>query len=353
MPVKEGTDRLFMTRCIELASLGKGNTYPNPLVGSVVTYKDSIIGEGYHQEYGKAHAEANAISAVAKRDLLENSTLYVSLEPCCHIGKTPPCTNLIIDTGIPRVVIGSVDPNPVVTGNGIEVLRNAGCDVLTGIMDIEGRYLNRRYFSYYERNRPYVILKWAESKDGFLDNIRSPHSPVGPNWITQNVGQTLVHKWRAEEQAIMVGSGTAMIDNPSLTVRHWTGRQPLRITISRKAKLAKNLQLLDQKNKTLIYTEQDLEPEGNNVFVKLNYEKEIPEQIVRDLYERKIQSLMVEGGAQLLTAFICSGLWDEAIVFTGNKNFFNGLRAPVIKSPVDLETHFDQCGLKFFRNQGV
>jgi diaminohydroxyphosphoribosylaminopyrimidine deaminase/5-amino-6-(5-phosphoribosylamino)uracil reductase len=350
MLIEKDTDYWFMLRCLELAAFGKGNTYPNPLVGSVITHKNMIIGEGYHREYGKAHAEVNAIETVENKSQLKNSTLYVNLEPCCHVGQTPPCTDLIIHSGIPRIVIGSADPNPAITGRGINTLKSAGCDVTIGILDSKNRELNRSFFSYHEKKRPYVILKWAESNDGFLDQIRTPDMQVGPNWITGEIEQILVHKWRAEEQAIMVGSRTATIDNPSLTARQWTGRQPLRITISRKANLAENLHLIDKQNRTLIYTERELPPDHEIIYVKLDYTKDIPGQIMGDLYNREIQSLIVEGGKELLESFIFSEIWDEAMVFKGIRKFNEGIRAPKIESKPKLHTIFGQCELKYYRN---
>ncbi len=347
----EKDDHAFMLRCLELAALGKGYTYPNPLVGSVITCRQKIIGEGYHREFGKAHAEVNAIASVKQRALLTESTLYVNLEPCCHVGKTPPCTDLIIDAGIPRIVIGSEDPNPAVSGKGVEALKKAGCDVTIGILDKENRALNRSFFTYFDEKRPFVILKWAESSDGFLDIIRKPGTPVGPNWITGLLGRTLVHKWRATEQAIMIGGRTLLIDNPSLTVRFWTGRQPLRITITRQTNLSKDLHLLDPKIPTLIYTDKNVDSEPGTTYVKLDYGDEIFPQIMKDLYNREIQSLLVEGGKELLESFISSGLWDEAFVFTGNSRFLNGIKAPILSIQPDLRTQQDDCELKYYRNK--
>jgi len=347
------SDHAYMLRCLELASLGKGYTYPNPLVGSVITHHHEIIGEGYHREYGKAHAEVNAIASVKQRALLTHSTLYVNLEPCCHVGKTPPCTDLIIDAGIPRIVIGLEDPNPAISGKGIEALKNAGCDVTVGMLERENRALNRSFFTHFEKKRPFVILKWAESNDGFLDTIRTPDTPMGPNWITSGLGQTLVHKWRATEQAIMIGGHTALLDNPALTVRSWTGRQPLRIAITRQKNLVKNLHLLDQKHPTLIYTDKKILPESGITYVKLDYSREVIPQIMNDLYNREIQSLIVEGGKELLESFISSGVWDEAFVFTGRRRFFDGLKAPTLDCQPDLRTLFDRCELKHYRKNCI
>jgi len=342
-----------MSRCLELAALGKGNTYPNPLVGSVITAGDKIIGEGFHQEYGKPHAEVNAINSVITRSRLKGATLHVNLEPCCHEGKTPPCTELIIRAEIPRIVIGSVDPNPAVSGKGIETLKKAGCNVSVGILDNKNRILNRSFFTFFGKKRPYVILKWAESKDGFLDRNRTSDTPVGPNWITGEIGQTLVHKWRIEEQAIMVGRKTVVLDNPSLTARSWSGRQPLRITLSRKAELAKNLHLFDKQAKTIIYTEEESSGDIENQYVKLDFNRSIPGQILTDLYNREIQSLLVEGGKELLESFILSGIWDEALVFKGNKKFIGGLKAPKIDFQPDYCSVFDHCELKYYSNLSI
>jgi diaminohydroxyphosphoribosylaminopyrimidine deaminase/5-amino-6-(5-phosphoribosylamino)uracil reductase len=354
MQMEGERDQTFMLRCLELAGLAKGYTYPNPLVGSVITHNDEIIGEGYHREFGKAHAEGNAIASVKRKALLTQSTLYVNLEPCCHVGKTPPCTDLILAAGIPRIVIGSVDPNPAISGKGIAALKKRGCDVTVGILDRENRTLNRSFFTHFEKKRPFVILKWAESLDGFLDIMRTPDTPVGPHWITSAIGQTLVHKWRAAEQAIMVGGRTVLNDNPSLTVRYWTGRQPLRITITRKKNLSKDLHLLDGQNSTLIYTDKkEMVHEPGITYVKLDYHKDTLPQIMNDLYNREIQSLIVEGGKKLLESFISSGLWDEALVFTGNSSFYQGLKAPTLDSNPELRILFDHCKLKYYRNIGI
>lgn len=345
------SDHAFMLRCLELAALGKGYTYPNPLVGSVITHNQEIIGEGYHHEFGAAHAEVNAILSVNRKDLLTDATLYVNLEPCCHVGKTPPCTDLIIDTGIPRVVIGSEDPNPAVSGKGINVLKNAGCTVTVGIMEKENRLLNRSFFTFFENKRPFVILKWAESNDGFIDAIRTPETPPEPNWITGALGRTLVHKWRAAEQAIMIGGRTLLMDNPALTVRFWKGRQPLRVALTRQEKSGHHLQLFNQKEPTLIYTDKKMIPQPGIAYVKLDYRREILPQVMSDLYKRKIQSIIVEGGKELLESFISSGLWDEAFVFTGSRWFYDGLKAPALDCQPDLKTLFDRCELKYFRNK--
>ncbi len=225
-------DIKFMRRCIELASKAAGLTYPNPMVGSVVVNEGRIIGEGYHLKAGGPHAEVNAINSVRNRDLLKSATLYVNLEPCSHFGKTPPCADFIIENSIPRVVVGALDSNEKVSGKGIARLRDAGCDVIAGVAEEECRWLNRRFFTFHEKKRPYIILKWAMSSDGFIDIDRKPDQPAGPNWITGMPERILVHRWRAMEQAILVGAGTARLDNPRLNVRDWTGPSPLRIILS-------------------------------------------------------------------------------------------------------------------------
>ncbi|UCG27555.1 MAG: bifunctional diaminohydroxyphosphoribosylaminopyrimidine deaminase/5-amino-6-(5-phosphoribosylamino)uracil reductase RibD [Bacteroidales bacterium] len=350
MQRRKEIDEMYMARCLDLASMGRGYTYPNPLVGSVIIYRDSIIGEGYHREFGKPHSEVNAIEMVKDKSVLGESTMYVNLEPCCHSGKTPPCTDLIIRSGIRNIVIGSVDPNPSVSGSGIRQLENSGCNVTTGVLEQEGKNLNRSFFTYFEKKRPYIILKWAESADGYLDRIRTEDAPIGPNWITGELEKTLVHIWRAHEQAVMVGGGTVIIDNPRLTVRHWTGRQPLRISISREANFPGGTNLLDNQYKTLIYTEKILPASEALEYVQLDYNKDTIVQVLKDLYSREINSLIVEGGKKLLESFLNSGIWDEARVFKGDREFLTGIKAPTINSSPVNRIFLFQSELKIYRN---
>jgi len=321
-------DIKFMNRCIELAASGLGFTAPNPLVGCVITHENEIIGEGYHHKFGKPHAEVNAINSVKTKKLLKNSTLYVTLEPCSHFGKTPPCADLIVKMGIPRVIIASKDPFRQVAGKGIEILKNAGVEVETGILKDEYEWLNRRYFTFYKKQRPYVILKWAQSSDGFIDIKRTADTPK-IIWITNETCRTLVHKWRSEEQAILIGTETVLNDNPELTVRRWNGKNPLRIVIDRNLTLLKKLKVFNDKAQTLVFTETDKSSIQNNIeYRTILFDDMLLKNILKELYKRNIQSIIIEGGAYTLNSFIRKNLWDEARVFTGDVVFSKGLHAP-------------------------
>ncbi len=345
-------DELYMQRCIELASSGLGNTAPNPIVGAVIVYRGRIIGEGYHKEYGQAHAEANAINSVKEKELLPCSTLYVNLEPCCHHGKTPPCTDLIVQTGIKRVVIGSVDIHHVVAGKGISRIRNSGCEVKTGVMKNECLHLNRRFFTFHKKKRPYIILKWAQSADGFIDIDREPSAKKQPNWITSKKLRMLVHKWRSQEQAIMVGTNTAIMDNPKLNTRLWFGRNPIRIVIDPKLELPENLSIFDNSQKTIIVNEKKEKIEDNIKWLKISCEpSHMIKQLMSYLYEQNIQSIIIEGGNILLQSFINQGFWDEARVFTGNQFFADGINAPLIKGKLETINEFHKEVLYVFRNK--
>lgn len=313
-----------MRRALELAESGRGFVSPNPMVGCVIVHGDQIIGEGFHEIYGGPHAEVNAINAVKKPELLSESIAYVSLEPCAHWGKTPPCANLLVEKGLKKVVIGALDSNPLVGGKGVEILRNAGIEVVTGVLEKESRLQNRRFFTQIEKKRPYVFLKWAQSKDGFV--ARSDYSS---KWISNARSRQLVHKWRAEEDAILVGKNTANYDNPSLTVRDWIGKNPLRLVIDPKLELPENLNLFDQTVPTICYNTVKSEKSDNLEFVKLEPGFELRE-ILDDLNSRKIQSLIVEGGSFVLNKFIEEDLWDEARVFTGPTDFGEGISAPTL-----------------------
>ncbi len=322
-----------MQRCLELASNGLGVTAPNPLVGAVIVHNDRIIGEGYHTGFGKPHAEVEAVSQVSDHSLLKDSTLYVNLEPCNHHGKTPPCTDLILEKGFGRVVIGQSDSNAA-AGGGIERLRSKGVEVITGIMEAESRWLNRRFNTFHEKKRPYLILKWAQSADGFVDSDRAQTGGNGPTWITDETCRRLVHKWRTEEQAILAGSGTVQLDNPSLNVRAWSGNNPLRITIDRSGVLVgsfegkRNFSILDGTIPTLVYTYQDQPDRQNLEFKKISSVEPTWQQILADLYMRNIQSILIEGGPTLFTSLIEQNIWDEARVFIGPGWFGQGVRAP-------------------------
>ena len=316
-----------MRRALELAELGRGKVSPNPVVGCVIVKEDKIIGEGYHQKYGEAHAEVNAVNSVEDQTDIVGSTVYVTLEPCAHFGKTPPCANLLVDKKVGKVVIAAFDSNPLVGGKGIQILEEAGIEVETGLLQEEARWQNRRFFTQIEKKRPYVILKWAQTQDGFV--ARSDYSS---KWISNSSSRRLVHQWRAEEDAIMVGKNTAKYDDPALNVRDWVGKNPLRLVIDSKLELSQSLKLFDQAVPTICYNTQKTEESGNLEFVKLKPGFSL-DQILEDLHNRNIQSLLVEGGSFLLNKFIELGLWDEARIFTSRNKFGKGIKAPLIPKP--------------------
>jgi len=327
---------LFMQRCLNLASQGLGQVAPNPMVGCVITHNGKIIGEGYHKKHGQAHAEVNAINAVADKSLLPHAVLYVSLEPCAHYGKTPPCADYILQHKIPEVHIASLDSNDKVAGKGVEKLKKGGCKVSLGTLEKESRFLNRRFFTYHEKKRPYIILKWAQTSDGFIDIIRK-NNKKGPNWITTEETRVIVHKWRSEEDAILIGTNTAIADDPALTVRDWHGRHPLRIVIDRKLKLPANLKIFSCESSTLIFNTLTDKKEGHLHYIKTDF-NELPQNILVSLFEMGVQSLIIEGGSYLINSFISSGLWDEARVFTGATSFGEGLKAPKLnKKPKHIQ----------------
>jgi diaminohydroxyphosphoribosylaminopyrimidine deaminase/5-amino-6-(5-phosphoribosylamino)uracil reductase len=306
----------YMSRCLELAKNGRGQVAPNPMVGAVIVRNDRIIGEGYHCCYGEAHAEVNAISSVDDDFLLRDATLYVSLEPCSHYGKTPPCTELIIQKRISRVVVAALDPFPKVSGRGVKILCDAGVEVVTGVMENEAVALNRFFMTAYKKRRPYIILKWAQSEDGFLDRIRKDRTEA-PVFLSTPLTRIMVHKLRSEVQAIMVGTNTVILDNPSLTVRYWAGHSPLRVTIDRKQRIPASAHLLDGKHPTLVYTETET-PGDSSRFLS---------NIMEDLCKRNIHSLLVEGGAQLHRSFLEVDLWDEIVVETAPVKLCAGVPA--------------------------
>ncbi|UKN01746.1 bifunctional diaminohydroxyphosphoribosylaminopyrimidine deaminase/5-amino-6-(5-phosphoribosylamino)uracil reductase RibD [Paracrocinitomix mangrovi] len=305
-------DEKYMTRCLELARLGKGHVAPNPMVGSVIVCDDKIIGEGYHQFYGQAHAEVNAIKSVKDPSLLTKSTIYVNLEPCAHFGKTPPCSDLIVEKGIPRIVIGCIDSYSEVAGKGVEKLKNAGREVIVGVLEKESLELNRRFFTFHNKKRPYVILKWAESKDGFVD-INRDNGEKGTFWITQPETKQLVHKWRHEEAGILVGFNTVINDDPELTVREFEGNSPTRFYLDKKG--------IIETSRYKIH---------NDLASTYAIQSTQVKDILAEIYSKEIQSIIVEGGANTLQKFLDSGLWDEARVITGIGNIEKGLKAPKI-----------------------
>jgi diaminohydroxyphosphoribosylaminopyrimidine deaminase / 5-amino-6-(5-phosphoribosylamino)uracil reductase len=340
---------IFMQRCLDLALLGMGHVAPNPMVGCVIVYDGRIIGEGYHQKFGEAHAEVNAIRSVKDRALLSQSILYVSLEPCAHFGKTPPCSDLIIESHIPHVVIGTIDPFAKVAGRGIERMQKSGIKVEVGVLENECRELNRRFFTFHEKKRPYVLLKWAQTLDGFIDTDRSEIQH--PTWITNALAKRLVHKQRSEESAILIGTHTAKLDNPALTVREWSGNQPVRIVLDRKGRLSCNLYIFDQKVPTWVFTEVIRENSENLKFIFLDFNQDILPQLLDELYKQDILSVIVEGGRILLESFLRDNLWDEAFVYTGNQFFGKGISAPHITAKIIAFEHLDDCKLHVFRNE--
>jgi diaminohydroxyphosphoribosylaminopyrimidine deaminase/5-amino-6-(5-phosphoribosylamino)uracil reductase len=344
----------YMQRCIELAELGAGQVSPNPMVGAVVVHDGKIIGEGYHHKYGQAHAEVNAIAQVTANyanaeELFKQSVIYVSLEPCAHYGKTPPCADLIIKHQIPLVVVGCRDPFDQVDGKGIEKLKAAGIEVITGVLEKECQWLNRRFFTRVQKHRPYIVLKWAQTDDGFF----APHDN-SQLWITGEESRKLVHKWRSEEDAILVGKNTAAIDNPQLNVRYWEGKSPKRVVIDRRLELNKNLNIFDQSVDTLIFNEIKFDTAGKNKYIALeDFDRYVPQYILYQLYLQDIQSVIIEGGAHTLQTFIEAGLWDEARVLTGKIVLKNGIKAPQITGIIAEESSVGDDHLQVIYNKPI
>ena len=329
----------YMRRCIELAKNGVCNVAPNPMVGAVIVCDGRIIGEGYHVRCGEAHAEVNAIRSVKDESLLKRSTIYVSLEPCSHYGKTPPCADLIIEKQIPRIVIGCRDPFSKVAGRGIQKLQNAGREVIVGVLEEECLHLIRRFITFNTLRRPFITLKWAESADQFIDIERIDGNPV---LLSSPLTSMLVHKKRAENTAIMVGRRTALLDNPSLTVRNWYGRNPIRIVLDRNLSLPNDLQIFNGEVPTLVFTEKEHPEEKSVSYITIDFCHNPLKLIMEELYQRNIQSLLVEGGSQLLQSFIDNELWDEAYIEKCPKRLYSGVKAPEISNNFSYSTkeHF-------------
>jgi diaminohydroxyphosphoribosylaminopyrimidine deaminase / 5-amino-6-(5-phosphoribosylamino)uracil reductase len=352
----------YIKRCIEIAQNGLGTTAPNPMVGCVITHKNRIISEGFTSVYGGNHAEVNAIKAVKDKSLLNEATLYVTLEPCSHFGKTPPCSDLIIKHNLPNVIIGCTDDNTKVAGKGITKLKSADCNVIVGVLENECKQHHNRFFTFHNKKRPFIILKWAETADGFIAPFRHydtknleevipnsikrlpqqtslPRNDASPIWITNSFSRQLVHKWRSEEQAILVGTNTVIQDNPSLTTRHWKGKNPIRVVIDKTHKLIKEYNVFDASSKTIVISEDNI-----------NFNKPIAQQICNVLYKKNINSVIIEGGAQTLQTFINENLWDEARIFTGKAMFSKGTLAPKLKGRLILENALLDDTLKTFVN---
>jgi diaminohydroxyphosphoribosylaminopyrimidine deaminase/5-amino-6-(5-phosphoribosylamino)uracil reductase len=299
------------------------------MVGCVIVHEGNIIGEGWHAQYGGPHAEVNAIASVENHECLPYSTLYVTLEPCSHYGKTPPCADLLLKHRIPRVVVANLDPNPLVAGRGIAKLREAGVQVVSGVMEEEGRWLNRRFFTFMEKKRPYILLKWAQTADGFI-----ARPDFSSKWISNALARKLVHQWRSQEMGIMVGSNTAFYDNPQLNVRDWSGKDPLRILLDRQGKVPATHHLLSDGAPTRVYGRLQEAPPPQVTLVGLSEQTAAIPQIMSDLHAQGVLSVMVEGGLGLLQALIDEGCWDEARIFTGNTQFKEGIAAPVLRQAV-------------------
>ena len=339
----------YMRRCFELAKKGTGNTAPNPLVGAVIVHQGKIIGEGYHRKYGEAHAEVNAIASVKDERLLKESIIYVSLEPCSHWGKTPPCAELIIRKQIPKVVIGSRDPFPAVSGRGIKMLQDAGIEVVCDVLEAEAKAINPAFMSAQLQNRPYVILKWAQSADGFIDRLRIDRTEAPVVFSTPQTSR-LVHQLRSEVAAILTGTQTALLDNPSLTVRHWEGKSPVRLVLDRENRLPKDLHLFDGTVETLVFTAHKPAEASPVEFIELDFSGNVLAQLLAVLQQRKLNSLLVEGGAALLSAFIDAGFWDEARVEVAPVSLQQGVKAPVLPCAPESMVQAGKNSLFFYRN---
>lgn len=322
------TKQKYISRCLKIAEKGISLSSPNPSVGAVLVFENKIIGEGFTSAYGGAHAEVNCLNSVKKKDkhLIKNSTLYVSLEPCSHFGKTPACSLLIINSEIKKVVIGSLDPNPLVAGKGLKALQTKGINVEYNILKEECEFLNRRFYTFHQKKRPYVILKWAQTKNGYFSPLDGSRF-----WITNKYSNQLVHRWRTEEMSILIGKSTAKTDNPRLNARLYKGKNPIRIVIDKKLELAKNLILFNQEIKTIIFNTKENKKDKLLTYIKIDFSKNVEIQILKELYNLEINSVIIEGGAKTINSFIDKNLWDEARILTGKTNLENGILAPKLK----------------------
>jgi diaminohydroxyphosphoribosylaminopyrimidine deaminase/5-amino-6-(5-phosphoribosylamino)uracil reductase len=339
----------YIERCLQIARNGIGTTRPNPSVGAVVVLNDEIIGEGFTSAYGGNHAEVNAIDSVKDKSLLKEATIYVTLEPCSHFGKTPPCADLIVKHQIKNVVIGCLDSNSLVAGRGVERLKKSGINVTVGVLEKECLQHHKRFFTVQNKKRPYIILKWAETKSGFIAPLKKEEQK--PVWISNVYSQQLVHKWRSEEQAILVGTNTVKHDNPSLTVRNWEGKNPIRIVLDKELKLSKDLSVFNNDAATIIITETDKYSNSQNIkHEQINFSSRVVEKICEVLYKNEIQSVIIEGGRKTLQSFIDANLWDEARIFIGDKEFENGVEAPIISGKYISESNIKNDVLKIVAN---
>ncbi len=331
------TNEYYINRCLQISKNGLGTTQPNPMVGCVIVINNKIIGEGYTSKYGSHHAEVNAINSVTNKESLKKATLYVTLEPCSHYGKTPPCSDLIIKHKIPNVVIGCIDDNEKVAGKGIERLKKAGCQITAGVLEKECKNHHKRFFTFHNKQRPYIILKWAETKDGFIaPKTKDEKKPV---WITNTNSRQLVHKWRNEEQAILVGTNTVTEDNPSLTTRDWKGRNPIRVVIDKTNKLPKKHSVFNNEAETIIINNETVD-----------FSKNVAQQICSHLFKKNINSTIIEGGKKTLQTFINENLWDEARVFSSLIELKNGTKTPKLQGTLSFQENIKNDTLKIYIN---
>ena len=345
--------RKYMLRCLQIANNGLGSTAPNPMVGCVIVVDQRIIGEGFTSAYGGPHAEVNAINSVSDKTLLKKATLYVTLEPCSHFGKTPPCADLIIKHSVKKVVIGLLNPHEKVAGQGIEKLKSAGIEVVTNVLEAECREHHKRFLTFQEKKRPYIILKWAQTSNGYIAPIKELRSEnPEPFWITDSYSKQLVHQWRSQEQGILVGAKTVIEDNPKLNVREWSGKNPLRLILDPKLRIDQAANVLDDTVRTIIFTDSGKgnKNRNNTTFVPIDYKADVAGQICRALHKENIISVLIEGGSKTLQTFIDSGLWDEARVFTGNTTFKDGLRAPQLSGRHLSKKQVGRDTLNIYRN---
>lgn len=347
---------VYIQRALQIAKNGLGTTRPNPMVGAVIVYNEKIISEGFTSAYGKNHAEVNAINAVIDKKLLSKSTLYVTLEPCSHFGKTPPCSQLIIKYNIPNVVIGCIDDNPEVAGKGIAQLKAAGCNVTVGVLENECKAHHKRFFTFHNKKRPFILLKWAETADGYI--APKTKEDLKPVWITNQYSRQLVHKWRAEEQAILVGTNTVLKDNPSLTVRDWAGKNPIRVVLDKDLKLNRNLSVFDNKAETITIcndtSKTPFDSKHQHLLCKeidWSLKNSIAKQICNELFKLNINSIIIEGGTKTLQTFIDESLWDEARIFVGKAMFKTGVKAPKLKGKLASEHKILEDDLKIYTLQ--
>lgn len=346
-------DHFFMERAIQLAKNGLGTTAPNPMVGAVLVHNDQIIGEGFTSVFGGPHAEINAIHSVSDKSLLKEATLYVTLEPCFHHGKTPPCVEAIIEHHIKKVVVGILDPHEKVAGKGIERLKAANCEVTVGVLEDECREHHKRFLTFHEKKRPYIILKWAQTEDGFIAPEQEFRADTAePYWITSTLSRQLVHQWRAEEQSIFIGTNTALHDNPKLDVRHFEGKNPVRVILDRRLKIKQPYHVLDGSTRTIIITENTDQENYQKecTYEVIDFDTEITQGICEVLHKHNLTSVLIEGGTKTLQSFIDSNLWDEARVFTGKILFNKGIAAPICTGQLISETRIGADKLQFFKN---